>query len=52
MAKIAPFHSKKAGAPPVHHDNDKCIEIGSIAKEDRIPGTGGRPRCSRCTRLA
>jgi hypothetical protein len=52
MAQIPPFHSKKPGAMPVHHDNDKCIEIANIEAKDRIAGTGGRPRCSRCSRLA
>lgn len=52
MAKVAPFHSKKQTARKVYHDNDKCTEGNNIEKENKVSGTGNRPRCEHCTRLA
>jgi hypothetical protein len=52
MAKVAPFHSKLTNAPRVHHDNDSCTEGNNIEKENRVAGTGGRPRCDKCNKLA
>lgn len=51
MAKVAPFHSKKPSDRPVYHDNDKCTEGNNIERENKVSGTGGRPKCSHCTRL-
>jgi hypothetical protein len=51
MAKVAPFHSVKPGAPQVYHDNDKCTEGNNIEKENKRPGTGNRPLCQHCARL-
>ncbi len=48
MAKVAPFHSVKQ---PVHHDNNKCTEGNNIESENRRAGTGGKPKCSHCTKL-
>ena len=52
MAKVAPFHSKKKSDRNVYHNNDKCTEGNNIEKENRAPGTGGRPLCEHCARLA
>jgi hypothetical protein len=51
MAKVPPFHSKKPAARNVYHDNDKCTEGNNIERENRFPGTGGRPKCEHCQRL-
>lgn len=51
MAKVAPFHSKKPGAT-VYHDNTNCTEGNNIEKENKVSGTGGRPKCDHCKRLS
>jgi hypothetical protein len=51
MAKVAAFHSVKPNTPNVYHDNDKCTEGNNIEKENRRPGSAGRPRCSHCAKL-
>lgn len=50
MAKVSAFHSKKPGTK-VYHDDDKCTEGNNIEKENRVSGTGGHPKCSRCKEL-
>ena len=52
MAKVAAFHSVKTGAPQVYHDNSACTEGNNIEKENKRAGTGGRPQCDHCKRLA
>lgn len=52
MAKVPAFHSKKPSHRGVYHDNDKCTEGNNIEKENRVAGTGGRPKCEHCARLA
>ena len=52
IAKVAPFHSKLQSDKPVYHDNDNCTEGNNIERKNKVPGTGGRPRCDHCTRLA
>ena len=50
MAKTTPFHS----TPPstsVYHDNTSCTEGNNIEARYRKSGTGGRPKCSHCSRL-
>lgn len=49
MPRVAAWHSIKA---PVHHDNTNCNTGNNIEREDRREGTGGKPRCDECTRLA
>jgi len=51
MTKVAPFHSIKANAPKVYHDNNKCTEGNNIERENIRSGTGGRTKCSHCVRL-
>ena len=51
MSKVSPFHSKKPGARNVHHDDNKCTEGNNIETENRVSGTGGRPKCEHCQRL-
>lgn len=48
MAKVAPFHSKLESDRKVYHDDDTCTEGNNIEKYNRVPGTGGRPRCLNC----
>lgn len=50
MAKVNPFHSKRVGTE-VHHDNDKCTEGNNIESYNRVPGTGGHPKCKNCKDL-
>lgn len=52
MSKVSPFHSTKPGARSVYHDNDKCTEGNNIERQNLASGTGGRPRCEHCVRLA
>ena len=52
MAKVPAFHSKLASDKPVYHDNDQCTEGNNIERQNRVAGTGNRPRCDHCTRLA
>jgi hypothetical protein len=51
MAKVPAFHSKLPNDPRVYHDNTSCTEGNNIEPENRVPGTGGRPRCDHCDRL-
>ena len=52
MSKVPPFHSKKETAPKVYHDNNKCTEGNNIESYNLVQGTGGRPLCDHCKRLA
>lgn len=52
MAKVPPFHSKRLNDPNVYHDNDKCTEGNNIEKQNRAPGTDGRPKCKHCQQLS
>jgi phenylacetate-coenzyme A ligase PaaK-like adenylate-forming protein len=52
MATVAAFHSKKQGTRNVHHDNDKCTEGNNIEAYNKTSGTGGRPKCEHCAKLA
>ena len=52
MGKVAAFHSKKPSARAVYHDNNSCTEGNNIEPENKVQGTGGRPRCNHCSRLA
>lgn len=51
MSKVAAFHSVKPNDPKKYHDNDKCTEGDNIQPENKRAGTGGFPRCKRCTEL-
>jgi len=51
MPQVSPFHSVKPNTPQVHHDNNKCTEGNNIEAENKRSGTGGRPKCSHCTKL-
>lgn len=51
MAKVSPWHSKKPTDKPVHHDNTNCTEGNNIEPANRVPGTGGRPKCHHCEEL-
>ena len=50
--KVPSFHSKLTSDKNVYHDNDKCTEGNNIEKQNRVDGTGGRPRCEHCTKLS
>ncbi len=52
MAKIPPWHSARVSDREVYHDNDKCTEANNIGKHNHKPGTGGRPHCEHCSKLA
>jgi hypothetical protein len=52
MAKVPPFHSKRETDRKVYHDNDKCTEGNNIETYNKVPGTGSRPRCEHCIKLA
>lgn len=44
-----PWHSIRQS---VHHDNTKCTEGNNIERVNRRSGTGGKPLCAHCGRLA
>ena len=48
MAKVAPFHSIKSS---VYHDNNQCTEGNNIEPQNKLQGTGGKPKCQHCQRL-
>ena len=47
--KTSPWHSRLSA---VHHDNDSCNTGNNIESENRVSGTGGKPLCAECARLA
>ena len=46
--KTSPWHSKLSSDRAVHHDETRCTEGNNIEPNNRVSGTGGRPKCSRC----
>lgn len=52
MAKVAAFHSSREADRKVYHDNNSCTEGNNIETKYKTAGTGGRPRCNHCERLA
>ena len=50
MAKVSPFHSKLPGTNRYHDDN-LCTEGNNIEPQNKVPGTGGHPKCARCKEL-
>lgn len=52
MPRVMPFHSAKPSTPQVYHDNSLCTEGNNIEVYYLRYGTGSRPRCMHCTRLA
>lgn len=50
--RVPPFHSVLKTDRNVYHDNDKCTEGNNIEKQNRRPGTDGRPKCEHCKRLS
>jgi hypothetical protein len=49
MPIAAPWHSIKAS---VYHNNTNCNTGNNIEKENLRSGTGGKPLCDECKRLA
>lgn len=49
MPKHSPWHSVKED---VHHDNTDCNAGYRIETENLRAGTGNKPLCSECQRLA
>jgi hypothetical protein len=52
MSKVAPFHSKLKQDRNVYHDESRCTEGNNIEPRNRVAGTGGRPKCSRCREIS
>lgn len=48
--KTSPWHSLLV--KNVHHDNTRCTEGNNIEPRYRATGTGGLPRCRRCSELS
>jgi hypothetical protein len=46
--KQYPWHSRLLSDKPVYHDETDCTEGNNIEPENRVPGTGNRPKCSSC----
>jgi hypothetical protein len=51
MAKVKPFHSKLLSTQ-VYHDESRCTEGNNIEKGNRVGGTGGLRKCSRCREIS
>lgn len=55
MTPVVPFHTNNPEYPPTHrsvfHDNSECEHGRAIKREHRVPGTGDRERCDRCSAL-
>ena len=49
MATVAAFHSEKTA---VHHDQSTCTEGNNIEAANKKSGTGGKPKCDHCKRIA
>lgn len=47
--KKSPWHSIKQ---TVHHDNTECNTGNNIERENIRTGTGGKPLCGECARIA
>jgi hypothetical protein len=52
MAKVAAWHSKRVQDRNVYHDNTACTEGNNIEAQNRVAGTGGRPKCNHCAKLS
>ena len=52
MANIRPWHSSRDTDGKVYHDDTRCTEGNNIETRYRRDGTGGRPKCELCQRLA
>lgn len=49
MSVVSPWHSANEA---VHHNNTECTEGNNIESRNRKAGTGGKPLCAHCERLA
>jgi hypothetical protein len=54
--KVAPYHTNSMKYTPehrsVHHDHDNCRDGIRILPHHRSSGTGNKPRCKVCIKLA
>lgn len=51
--RVNPFHTTtpegaEAGHRDVYHDESRCPDGKRILAENRVSGTGGRPKCDWC----
>jgi len=55
MGKVTAYHTNSPEYPPQHrnvyHDRDDCPDGRRIKQQDRVSGTGNRPRCKECIKL-
>jgi hypothetical protein len=56
MAKDLPYHTTSQEYPPehrsVHHDHSDCPDGKRIKDWHRQSGTGGKPLCKQCAKMA
>ncbi len=50
--KVAPWHTKVPTEHPVHHDETRCTLGDNIESYNRVPGTGGHPKCHLCKSIS
>jgi len=54
--KVASFHTNSMEYTPeirtVYHDHDNCVDGRRILRQHRVSGTGNKPRCKMCIKLA
>lgn len=56
MAKVNPYHTRtpegqEPGHRDVYHDHNNCSDGRRILPQNRVSGTGGRPKCDECKTL-
>ena len=51
MAKVPAYHSSNANDPDVYHDHNDCPPGSQIPAHNKVPGTGGYPRCQKCVQM-
>jgi hypothetical protein len=56
MAKVDPYHTTTPegddpGHRDVYHDHDNCSDGKRILPQNKVSGTGGRPKCDECKGL-
>jgi hypothetical protein len=53
--KVLPYHTTSIEYPPSHrnvyHDHRECHYGRHILPQDRVAGTGNKPRCQECIKL-
>ena len=52
MAKVSTFHTTNLEQPQVYHDQSECHDGKAIKPANKALGTGDKPKCKECIRIA